>query len=225
MFKLVLRDLMIQMKMFFGYVICLIFLTSIFIIGIKSDSITSEEIYLQFNISYLFIIMIFPLNSINYIIAKTTGKRNSINMILRSLPIRSKDIVRSKIGTPLAIFFLYGITSIIPVWILSSYMGEKIISSETILVIFIIFYCTSVFNMVLNLLYPESTMLYYIRIIPVFLIIGFVTLLRKLFLSQAELTLILENLNVVLILLTMLVVAISILSINIVTKKYKTMEI
>ena len=59
MFKLVLRDLMIQMKMFFGYVICLIFLTSIFIIGIKSDSITSEEIYLQFDISYLFIIMIF----------------------------------------------------------------------------------------------------------------------------------------------------------------------
>lgn len=224
MFKLVLRDLMIQMKMFFGYVICLIFLTSIFIIGIKSDSITSEEIYLQFDISYLFIIMIFPLNSINYIIAKTTGKKNSINMILRSLPIRSKDIVKSKIGTALAIFFLYGITSIIPIKILSSYIGEKIISFETILVIFIIFYCTSVFNMFINLLYPESTMIY-IRIIPIFLVIGFVTLLRKLFLSQAELTLILENLNVVLILLTMLVVAISILSINIVTKKYKTMEI
>ncbi|CUO94319.1 ABC-2 transporter permease [Clostridium baratii] len=225
MFKLVLRDLMIQMKMFFCYVICLIFLTSIFIIGIKSDSITSEEIYLQFDISYLFIIMIFPLNSINYIIAKTTGKKNSINMILRSLPIRSKDIVKSKIGTALAIFFLYGITSIIPIKILSSYIGEKIISFETILVIFIIFYCTSVFNMFINLLYPESTMIYYIRIIPIFLVIGFVTLLRKLFLSQAELTLILENLNVVLILLTMLVVAISILSINIVTKKYKTMEI
>ncbi|MDU1855886.1 MAG: hypothetical protein E6789_10410, partial [Clostridium baratii] len=182
MFKLVLRDLMIQMKMFFCYVICLIFLTSIFIIGIKSDSITSEEIYLQFNISYLFIIMIFPLNSINYIIAKTTGKKNSINMILRSLPIKSKDIVKSKIGTPIAIFFLYGIASIIPIWILSIYIEGNIISFETILVIFIIFYCTSVFNMFINLLYPESTMLYYIRVIPIFLVIGFVTLLRKLFL-------------------------------------------
>lgn len=225
MFKLVLRDLLIQMKMFFCYLIFLIFITAISIIGIKNGSVNSEEIYMQFNIAYVLMIIIFPLNSINYIIAKTTGKRNSANMILRSLPIKSKDIVRSKIGTPIAIFFLYGIASIIPIGILSIYIEENIISFEAILLIFIGFYCTSVFNMILNLLYPESIMLYYIRIAPLFLTVGFVTLLRKLFLSQAELTLILENLNVVLILLTMAVVVISILLIDIVTKKYKTMEI
>ena len=109
MVKLVLRDLMIQMKMFFLYIVFLIFITAISIIGIKNGSANSEEIYMQFNIAYVLMIIIFPLNSINYIIAKTTGKRNSINMILRSLPIKSKDIVRSKIGTPIAIFFLYGI--------------------------------------------------------------------------------------------------------------------
>lgn len=225
MFKLVLRDLLIQMKMFFCYLIFLIFITSISIIGIKNGSVSSDEVYVQFNIAYLFAIMIFTLNSINYIIAKTTGRKNSINMILRSLPIRCKDIVRSKVGTPLAIFLIYGITSIIPIGILSRYIGKNIISFETILVIFIVFYCISVFNMFINLLYPESIMLYYIRIIPIFLVIGFVTLLRKLFISQSELTLISENLNVVLILLTILVITISILSINIVTKKYKTMEI
>lgn len=225
MFKLVLRDLLIQMKMFFCYLIFLIFITAISIIGIKNGSANPEEIYMQFNIAYVLMIIIFPLNSINYIIAKTTGKRNSINMILRSLPINSKDIVRSKIGTPIAIFFLYGIASIIPIGILSIYVGENIITFEAILVIFIVFYCISVFNMILNLLYPESIMLYYIRIAPLFLTVGFVTLLRKIFLSQAELTLISENLNVVLILLTIIVIVISILSIDIVTKKYKTMEI
>lgn len=225
MFKLVLKDLMIQMKIFFLYIVFLLFIIAISIIGIKNGSANPEEIYMQFNIAYVLMIIIFPLNSINYIIAKTTGKRNSINMILRSLPINSKDIVRSKIGTPIAIFFLYGIASIIPIEILSICIGQNIISFEAILVIFIVFYCISVFNMVLNLLYPESIMLYYIRIAPLFLTVGFVTLLRKLFLSQAELTLILESLNVVLILLTMTVVAISILLIDIVTKKYKTMEI
>ena len=225
MINLVLKDLKVQMHMCLICIAVILVMTAVFVVGINSGEINISESYAEISMIYIFVIIIFPINSINYIIAKTTGRRNSSNVLLRSLPINMKDIVMSKVLTPIVVFLLYNIIAIIPMVFIYVFCGINVLNFEVVLIAFIVFYGFSVFNMYMNLLYPESNTLAYVRVIPVFILALSVTLLKKIVLTVSELTLILENLNVVLMFIAVVIVVIAFLSVNIVLKKYKAIEI
>ncbi|MBM7834252.1 putative signal transduction protein with EAL and GGDEF domain [Clostridium sardiniense] len=147
-------------------------------------------------------------------------------MLLRSLPIRLKDIVISKAVTPIVIFIIYLTPNIIIQALISYYFGiSNVVNWGVIGIIFIIFYTLSVLNFYIELLYPKSTMLSYTRTVPIFIIALGINVFKKFFVSKEELTFISENLNVVLILSSLILIVAAMLSSRIILKKFKSIEL
>lgn len=224
--NLLLKDIKVQRLIFFIYCLWLIITNIILLLEHSVGGQDVKTLVLDLMMFSIMGVTFFPVASINYIMAKTRGKAGSINMLLRSLPVTLKDIVISKTITPIVIFIIYVIPNIILQIIISHYLGiDSTVNIGAIAIIFIIFYILAVLNFYIELLYPKSTMLYYIRTVPMFILIFGITLLKRFFLTNEELTFILENLNVVLILLSLVIIVVAILSSRIVLKKFKSIEL
>lgn len=224
--NLLLKDIKVQKSIFFVYCFWLIITNIILLLEYSGGGEDIKSLELNLMMFLIMGIVFFPIASINYIVAKTRGKSGSINMLLRSLPVTLKDIVISKTIIPIVIFMIYLVPNVILQIIISNYLGiGNTISIGAIAIIFIIFYVLAVLNFYIELLYPKSTMLYYVRTVPMFILIFGITVLKRFFVTNAELTFILENLNVVLILLGLVVIVVSILSSRIVLKKFKSIEL
>lgn len=226
MIKLVLNDIKIQRKIYIIYFICLFIFGGCFFIEFNNKNILDIELYEKFNIYYFIYILFFLTCSINYIIAKSLGKRNNLNILIRSLPIKQKEIVISKSITPIVIFIIYEIPNVLFQIIYSHYANINIIVGISgILVTFILFYITSLVNLYVNLLNPESRMAYYIRMIPILIIIVIMNVINSIFKYLEEFTLNLENLNVVLIFISLFTILGVLLLLKFVLKKYKSIEL
>lgn len=224
--KLVLKDIKVQRLIFFMYCPWMIVTSSISLFEYKVEGQNIESFTGDLMMFFIMGILIFPIISMNYIIAKNSSKSGSINMLLRSLPITSKDIVISKVITPIVIFGVYLIPNIIIQALISYYFGiSNVVNMGVIGVSFIIFYTLSVLNFYIELLYPKSTMLSYTRTVPIFIIILGINVFKKFFVSKEELTFISENLNVVLILTSLILILASMLSSKFILKKFKSTEL
>ncbi|MFC4781260.1 ABC-2 transporter permease [Eubacterium multiforme] len=226
MIKLVLNDIKIQRKIYIIYFICLFIFGGCFFIEFNNKNILDIELYEKFNIYYFIYILFFLTCSINYIIAKSLGKRNNLNILIRSLPIKQEEIVISKSITPIVIFIIYEIPNVLFQIIYSHYANINIIVGISgILVTFILFYITSLVNLYVNLLNPESRMAYYIRMIPILIIIVIMNVINSIYKYLEEFTLNLENLNVVLIFISLFTILGVLLLLKFVLKKYKSIEL
>lgn len=226
MIKLVLNDIKIQRRIYIIYFICLFIFGGCFFIEFNNKNILDIELYEKFNIYYFIYILFFSTCSINYIIAKSLGKRNNLNILIRSLPIKQEEIVISKSITPIVIFIIYEIPNVLFQIIYSYYANINIIVGISgILVTFILFYITSLVNLYVNLLNPESRMAYYIRMIPILIIIVIMNVINSIFKYLEEFTLNLENLNVVLIFISLFTILGVLLLLKFVLKKYKSIEL
>ncbi|MDQ0149987.1 hypothetical protein J2S18_001923 [Eubacterium multiforme] len=226
MIKLVLNDIKIQRKIYIIYFICLFIFGGCFFIEFNNKNILDIELYEKFNIYYFIYILFFLTCSINYIIAKSLGKRNNLNFLFRSLPIKQEEIVISKSITPIVIFIIYEIPNVLFQIIYSHYANINIIVGISgILVTFILFYITSLVNLYVNLLNPESRMAYYIRMIPILIIIVIMNVINSIYKYLEEFTLNLENLNVVLIFISLFTILGVLLLLKFVLKKYKSIEL
>ncbi|MGG7077869.1 ABC-2 transporter permease [Clostridium sardiniense] len=224
--NLVLKDIKVQRLIFFMYCPWMIVTSIISLFEYKVEGQNIESFTGNLMMFFVMGILIFPIISMNYIIAKNSSKSGSINMLLRSLPITSKDIVISKIITPIVIFIIYLIPNIIIQVSISYYLGvSNVVNMGVIGISFIIFYTLSVLNFYIELLYPKSTMLSYTRTVPIFIIILGINVFKKFFVSKEELTFILENLNVVLILTSLILILSAMLSSKIILKKFKSTEL
>lgn len=224
--KLVLKDIKVQRLIFFMYCPWMIVTSIISLFEYKVEGQNIESFTGNLMMFFVMGILIFPIISMNYIIAKNSSKSGSINMLLRSLPIRSKDIVISKVITPIVIFIIYLIPNIIIQALISYYLGiSNVVNMGVIGISFIIFYTLSVLNFYIELLYPKSTMLSYTRTVPIFIIILGINVFKKFFVSKEELTFISENLNVVLILTSLILILAAMLSSKIILKKFKSTEL
>lgn len=226
MIKLVLNDIKIQRRIYIIYFICLFIFGGCFFIEFNNKNILDIELYEKFNIYYFIYILFFLTCSINYIIAKSLGKRNNLNILIRSLPIKQEEIVISKSITPIVIFIIYEIPNVLFQIIYSHYANINIIVGISgILVTFILFYITSLVNLYVNLLNPESRMAYYIRMIPILIIIVIMNVINSIYKYLEEFTLNLENLNVVLIFISLFTILGVLLLLKFVLKKYKSIEL
>lgn len=224
--NLVLKDIKVQRLVFFMYCPWIIVTSIISLLEYKVEGQSIESFTGNLMMFFVMGILIFPIISMNYIIAKNSSKNGSINMLLRSLPITSKDIVISKVITPIVIFIIYLIPNIIIQALISYYLGiSNVVNMGVIGIIFIIFYTLSVLNFYIELLYPKSTMLSYTRTVPIFIIILGINVFKKFFVSKEELTFISENLNVVLILTSLILILAAMLSSKIILKKFKSTEL
>lgn len=224
--NLVLKDIKVQRLIFFMYCPWIIVTSIISLFEYKVEGQNIESFTGDLMMFFVMGILMFPIISMNYIIAKNSSKSGSINMLLRSLPITSKDIVISKVITPIVIFVVYLIPNIIIQALISYYFGiSNVVNMGVIGISFIIFYTLSVLNFYIELLYPKSTMLSYTRTMPIFIIILGINVFKKFFVSKEELTFILENLNVVLILTSLILILVAMLSSKIILKKFKSTEL
>lgn len=224
--NLILKDIKVQRLIFFIYCPWVIVTSIISLFEYKVEGQNIESFTGNLIMFFVMGILIFPIASINYIIAKNSSKSGSINMLLRSLPIRLKDIVISKAVTPIVIFIIYLTPNIIIQALISYYFGiSNVVNWGVVGIIFIIFYTLSVLNFYIELLYPKSTMLSYTRTVPIFIIALGINVFKKFFVSKEELTFISENLNVVLILSSLILIVAAMLSSRIILKKFKSIEL
>ena len=226
MIKLVLNDIKIQRKIYIIYCIFTIILFGYFLTDFNNKNISNIELYEKFNIYYFIYMLLFLSCSINYIIAKSFGRKNNLNILIKSLPIKQEEIVISKSIIPIVIFIIYEIPNLIFQIIYSNYENINIVNEiRFTLVIFILFYITSLVNLYMNLLKPESRMTFYVRIVPVLIIIVCMNVIDRISKYLEEFTFNLENLNVVLILISFITILGVLLLIKFVLRKYKAIEL
>lgn len=226
MIKLVLNDIKIQRKIYIIYCIFTIILFGYFLTDFNNKNISNIELYEKFNIYYFIYMLLFLSCSINYIIAKSFGRKNNLNILIKSLPIKQEEIVISKSIIPIVIFIIYEIPNLIFQIIYFHNENINIVNEiRFTLVIFILFYITSLVNLYMNLLKPESRMTFYARIVPVLIIIVCMNVIDRISKYLEEFTFNLENLNVVLILISFITILGILLLIKFVLRKYKAIEL
>ena len=119
--------------------------------------------------------------AINFIIIRNTNKKSNTNKLLRSLPIMTKSIIGSVFIEPILLFLIFILVGLGINTIFSLFIGTHTkISLGILIIIFIMFYIYASTMLALALVYPESSVVSYLRSVPMFLLIIIVALFDRL---------------------------------------------
>lgn len=134
------------------------------------------------NIILGFYLLIASMGCVNWIVAKNTNKGAGTNKLLRSLPINPKQIVISRFLEPSLIYGMFLIVNLLLIGVSSIILGTKLYISISIMILcFLVAQIYGVISLGVDLAYPESSYVNYVRTIPFFVIILAFSLGRKFF--------------------------------------------
>ncbi|MCI2779529.1 ABC-2 transporter permease [Clostridium perfringens] len=133
------------------------------------------------NSVFIYFTLLASMISVNFIIAKNTNKGTMTNKLLRSLPIDARSVVGTSFILPILIFLIFSLPNILAGIGISFMLGEKIIVNPfNLLLTFIIFYIYASITFSMAIIYPESSVVSYLRSIPLFILIIGLALVEKL---------------------------------------------
>lgn len=174
--NLIVKDLKNIRVIFIFYILTMTFGYSPFFIDLPKDRYD-----FLINSVFIYFTLLASMISVNFIIAKNTNKGTMTNKLLRSLPIDARSVVGTSFILPILIFLIFSLPNILAGIGISFMLGEKIIVNPfNLLLTFIIFYIYASITFSMAIIYPESSVVSYLRSIPLFILIIGLALVEKL---------------------------------------------
>lgn len=174
--NLIVKDLKNIRVIFIFYILTMTFGYSPFFIDLPKDRYD-----FLINSVFIYFTLLASMISVNFIIAKNTNKGTMTNKLLRSLPIDARSVVGTSFILPILIFLIFSLPNILAGIGISFMLGEKIIANPfNLLLTFIIFYIYASITFSMAIIYPESSVVSYLRSIPLFILIIGLALVEKL---------------------------------------------
>lgn len=174
--NLIVKDLKNIRVIFIFYILTMTFGYSPFFIDLPKDRYD-----FLINSVFIYFTLLASMISVNFIIAKNTNKGTMTNKLLRSLPIDARSVVGTPFILPILIFLIFSLPNILAGIGISFMLGEKIIVNPfNLLLTFIIFYIYASITFSMAIIYPESSVVSYLRSIPLFILIIGLALVEKL---------------------------------------------
>lgn len=174
--NLIVKDLKNIRIIFIFYILTMTFGYSPFFIDLPKDRYD-----FLINSVFIYFTLLASMISVNFIIAKNTNKGTMTNKLLRSLPIDARSVVGTSFILPILIFLIFSLPNILAGIGISFMLGEKIIVNPfNLLLTFIILYIYASITFSMAIIYPESSVVSYLRSIPLFILIIGLALVEKL---------------------------------------------
>lgn len=174
--NLIVKDLKNIRVIFIFYILTMTFGYFPFFIDLPKDRYD-----FLINSVFIYFTLLASMISVNFIIAKNTNKGTMTNKLLRSLPIDARSVVGTSFILPILIFSIFSLPNILAGIGISFMLGEKIIVNPfNLLLTFIIFYIYASITFSMAIIYPESSVVSYLRSIPLFILIIGLALVEKL---------------------------------------------
>ena len=174
--NLIIKDLKNIRVIFIFYILTMTFGYSPFFIDLPKDRYD-----FLINSVFIYFTLLASMISVNFIIAKNTNKGTMTNKLLRSLPIDARSVVGTSFILPILIFSIFSLPNILAGIGISFMLGEKIIVNPfNLLLTFIIFYIYASITFSMAIIYPESSVVSYLRSVPLFILIIGLALVEKL---------------------------------------------
>lgn len=174
--NLIVKDLKNIRVIFIFYILTMTFGYSPFFIDLPKDRYD-----FLINSVFIYFTLLASMISVNFIIAKNTNKGTMTNKLLRSLPIDARSVVGTSFILPILIFLIFSLPNILAGIGISFMLGEKIIVNPfNLLLTFIIIYIYASITFSMAIIYPESSVVSYLRSIPLFILIIGLALVEKL---------------------------------------------
>lgn len=173
--NLIIKDLKNIRVIFIFYILTMILGYSPFFIDLPKDRYD-----FLINSVFIYFTLLASMISVNFIIAKNTNKGAMTNKLLRSLPIDARSVVGTSFILPILIFLIFSLPNILAGMGVSFMLGEKIIvNTFNLLLTFIIFYIYASITFSMAIIYPESSVVSYLRSVPLFILIIGLALVEK----------------------------------------------
>lgn len=173
--NLIIKDLKNIRVIFIFYILTMTFGYSPFFIDLPKDR---YDFFI--NSVFIYFTLLASMISVNFIIAKNTNKGTMTNKLLRSLPIDARSVVGTSFILPILIFLIFSLPNILAGMGVSFMLGEKIIVNPfNLLLTFIIFYIYASITFSMAIIYPESSVVSYLRSVPLFILIIGLALVEK----------------------------------------------
>ncbi|WP_338912600.1 ABC-2 transporter permease [Clostridium perfringens] len=173
--NLIIKDLKNIRVIFIFYILTMTFGYSPFFIDLPKDRYD-----FLINSVFIYFTLLASMISVNFIIAKNTNKGEMTNKLLRSLPIDARSVVGTSFILPILIFLIFSLPNILSGIGVSFMLGEKIIVNPfNLLLTFIIFYIYASITFSMAIIYPESSVVSYLRSVPLFILIIGLALVEK----------------------------------------------
>lgn len=209
--NLIIKDLKNIRVIFIFYILTMTFGYSPFFIDLPKDR---YDFFI--NSVFIYFTLLASMISVNSIIAKNNNKGTMTNKLLRSLPIDARSVVGTSFILPILIFLIFSLPNILAGIGVSFMLGEKIIVNPfNLLLTFIIIYIYASITFSMAIIYPESSVVSYLKSVPLFILIIGLALVEKL----------LKNINYdvlnVLKLLPLVIIVLEVISIFILISFYK----
>ncbi|MDK0697924.1 ABC-2 transporter permease [Clostridium perfringens] len=174
--NLIVKDLKNIRVIFIFYILTMTFGYSPFFIDLPKDRYD-----FLINSVFIYFTLLASMISVNFIITKNTNKGTMTNKLLRSLPIDARSVVGTSFILPILIFSIFSLPNILAGIGISFMLGEKIIVNPfNLLLTFIIFYIYASITFSMAIIYPESSVVSYLRSVPLFILIIGLALVEKL---------------------------------------------
>ncbi|HAT4090133.1 ABC-2 transporter permease [Clostridium perfringens] len=174
--NLIIKDLKNIRVIFIFYILTMTFGYSPFFIDLPKDRYD-----FLINSVFIYFTLLASMISVNFIITKNTNKGAMTNKLLRSLPIDARSVVGTSFILPILIFLIFSLPNILAGMGVSFMLGEKIIVNPfNLLLTFIIFYIYASITFSMAIIYPESSVVSYLRSVPLFILIIGLALVEKL---------------------------------------------
>ncbi len=174
--NLIIKDLKNIRVIFIFYILTMTFGYSPFFIDLPKDRYD-----FLINSVFIYFTLLASMISVNFIIAKNTNKGTMTNKLLRSLPIDARSVVGTSFILPILIFLIFSLPNVLAGMGVSFMLGEKIIVNPfNLLLTFIIFYIYASITFSMAIIYPESSVVSYLRSVPLFILIIGLALVEKL---------------------------------------------
>lgn len=173
--NLIIKDLKNIRVIFIFYILTMTFGYSPFFIDLPKDRYD-----FLINSVFIYFTLLASMISVNFIITKNTNKGAMTNKLLRSLPIDARSVVGTSFILPILIFLIFSLPNILAGMGVSFMLGEKIIVNPfNLLLTFIIFYIYASITFSMAIIYPESSVVSYLRSVPLFILIIGLALVEK----------------------------------------------
>ncbi|TBX08038.1 ABC-2 transporter permease [Clostridium perfringens] len=173
--NLIIKDLKNIRVIFIFYILTMTFGYSPFFIDLPKDR---YDFFI--NSVFIYFTLLASMISVNFIIAKNTNKGTMTNKLLRSLPIDARSVVGTSFILPILIFLIFSLPNVLAGIGISFMLGEKIIVNPfNLLLTFIIFYIYASITFSMAIIYPESSVVSYLRSVPLFILIIGLALVEK----------------------------------------------
>ncbi|MGV1066432.1 ABC-2 transporter permease [Clostridium perfringens] len=174
--NLIVKDLKNIRIIFIFYILTMTFGYSPFFVDLPKDRYD-----FLINSVFIYFTLLASMISVNFIIAKNTNKGTMTNKLLRSLPIDARSVVGTSFILPILIFLIFSLPNILAGIGISFMLGEKIIVNPfNLLLTFIILYIYASITFSMAIIYPESSVVSYLRSVPLFILIIGLALVEKL---------------------------------------------